>query len=225
MSENYYTNLLYPVQDKALRLMEGANQSFYLTGGTALSRHYFHHRYSDDLDFFVNGSASFKREVAEMVRLFQKNFSSVEVGVSDENFLRLFIKGQSVELKIEFINDVPFYVGEKEKTTLFHQTDNWKNILANKLSALSRNEPKDIADLLFICMTFSFNWMEVIDLAKKKDIWVNEIEISKIIHEFDIARLEKIKWVQSPDYKMLNVLAATLSKHILEGKDNLPVLK
>jgi len=27
---------------------------FYLTGGTALSRGYFNHRYSDDLDLFVN---------------------------------------------------------------------------------------------------------------------------------------------------------------------------
>jgi len=160
-----------------------------------------------------------------MVRLLQKNFSAVEVGVSDENFLRVFIKEQTAYLKIEFINGVPFYVGEKENTKLFHQTDNWKNILTNKLSALSRNEPKDIADLLFICMSFPFNWMEVIVLAKRKDIWVNEIEISKIIHEFDIARLEKIKWVQAPDYKKLNGLAATLSKHILEGKDNFPVLK
>ncbi|MFH1146292.1 MAG: nucleotidyl transferase AbiEii/AbiGii toxin family protein [Pseudomonadota bacterium] len=32
---------------------------FYLTGGTALSRHYFAHRYSDNLDLFVNKDPDF----------------------------------------------------------------------------------------------------------------------------------------------------------------------
>jgi predicted nucleotidyltransferase component of viral defense system len=33
---------------------------FYLTGGTALSRAYLNHRYSDDLDFFVNAVNDFE---------------------------------------------------------------------------------------------------------------------------------------------------------------------
>ena len=35
---------------------------FYLTGDTALSRAYLNHRYSDDMDFFVNGSDNFKSQ-------------------------------------------------------------------------------------------------------------------------------------------------------------------
>ncbi len=220
MSVDYYTSSLYPLQDKVLRLVEKTNHSFYLTGGTALSRHYLHHRYSDDLDFFLNDNPNFKKEAGELVSLFQKTFSSVQIGVSDEHFLRLFIKDREVELKVEFINDVLFYVGDNEKTPLFHLTDNWKNILTNKISALGRNEPKDIADILFICMKFSFNWIEMVEFAKKKDIWVNEIEVSKIIHEFDMARLEKVKWITVPDYKKLMFLKFTIAKDILEGKDN-----
>lgn len=49
----YYLGQLYPLQDKFLRLLERQHAGqFYLTGGTALSRFYFQHRYSDDLDFF-----------------------------------------------------------------------------------------------------------------------------------------------------------------------------
>ncbi|GAH78476.1 unnamed protein product, partial [marine sediment metagenome] len=40
-------------QDKVLKLLEGKMGDFYLAGGTALSRFYFKHRVSYDLDFFT----------------------------------------------------------------------------------------------------------------------------------------------------------------------------
>jgi hypothetical protein len=36
------------------------NYPFYLTGGTALGRYYLGHRYSEDLDFFVNADPIYK---------------------------------------------------------------------------------------------------------------------------------------------------------------------
>jgi len=42
--------------DKVLALIRRTDTAFYLTGGTALGRHYLHHRYSDDLDLFVNAA-------------------------------------------------------------------------------------------------------------------------------------------------------------------------
>ncbi len=43
---------LYKLQDKVLDLIFSTEQTFYLTGGTALSRFYIAKRYSDDLDSF-----------------------------------------------------------------------------------------------------------------------------------------------------------------------------
>ena len=54
MQDDYYQNILYPLQDKVLETIGKLPVRFYLTAGTALSRAYLHHRYSDDLDFFVN---------------------------------------------------------------------------------------------------------------------------------------------------------------------------
>lgn len=48
----YYLDQLYPLQDKVLRVITECDTDFYLTGGTALSRVYLHHRFSDDLDPF-----------------------------------------------------------------------------------------------------------------------------------------------------------------------------
>jgi hypothetical protein len=68
MQKDYYQNILYPLQDKVLKLIGSLSVDFYLTGGTALSRAYLNHRYSDDLDFFVNRSANFKAQVEIIVR-------------------------------------------------------------------------------------------------------------------------------------------------------------
>ena len=50
---DFYYKILYPIQDRVLEKIQ--SKGFYLTGGTPLSRFYFHHRFSDDLDFFYDG--------------------------------------------------------------------------------------------------------------------------------------------------------------------------
>ncbi len=50
----YFLEKLYPLQDQALRVLAALDTGFYLTGGTAVARAYLNHRYSDDLDLFVN---------------------------------------------------------------------------------------------------------------------------------------------------------------------------
>ena len=47
---------LYLLQDKFLEWWISLNLPFYLTGGTALGRFYLNHRYSEDLEFFINAN-------------------------------------------------------------------------------------------------------------------------------------------------------------------------
>ena len=49
-----YEENLYKLQDGVLSIVKNSDELLYLTGGTTLSRAYYHHRYSDDLDFFFN---------------------------------------------------------------------------------------------------------------------------------------------------------------------------
>lgn len=55
----YYFEQLYPLQDQVLSLIDAQKTGFYLTGGTALARCYLQHRFSDDLDLFVNLNPEF----------------------------------------------------------------------------------------------------------------------------------------------------------------------
>ena len=221
MQDQYYFNRLYPLQDKALKIIDGLATSFYFTGGTVLSRHYLHHRYSDDLDFFMNAHPDFHKQVDEIIAVLNNNFSqSFSAGLKEDTFVRLYISEKEVQLKIDFINDVPFHSGELTESTLFSKTDNIQNILSNKISALSRDESKDFADLLFISHFYSFNWEQAIYEAKQKDTWVNELDISKRLYEFDVSRFEGLKWIIEIDFKKCEKELKQIAIDVLNGAGN-----
>jgi hypothetical protein len=56
---SFYYDSLYPFQDAALKCIRSADTAFFLTGGTAASRGYLHHRFSDDLDLFASDDRRF----------------------------------------------------------------------------------------------------------------------------------------------------------------------
>ena len=221
MLQKYYTNQLYPLQDKVLQAVQEVNHSFYLSGGTALSRFYLHHRYSDDLDFFVNQYPDFQSEVGKIITHLKSKLFSIEIANSDSSFIRLFIIENELSLKLEWINDVAYTFGQKLNESLFHRVDHWQNILSNKLSALSRNEAKDLADILFISNKYSFSWPEIIAQAKEKDLWVEEIEISRLIFQSEVESLQKVNWIISPDLNYLEKLKNKIALDILEGNHNI----
>ena len=220
MPEEYYLNKLYPFQDEILREIQGMDVDFYLSGGTALSRCFLEHRYSDDLDLFLNDHPDFKKQCETVVTYLKKIFFQCTVSITSESFLRIFLNKNQLILKIDFINDVPFHFGNLERCDFFGNVDNWRNILSNKICALSRMEPKDYADILFIAKKFSFSWEDIIEEAKNKDLWVEPIEVSRTIKEFPVELLTPIKWITQPDLKQAQVSLLLISEDILKGKQN-----
>lgn len=83
----YYRDTLYPLQDKVLNLIDKLQTPFYLTGGTALSRCYFNHRYSDDLDLFVNEEPDFV-SLSEKINIELAGNLTIEVIMKSESFFR-----------------------------------------------------------------------------------------------------------------------------------------
>src|SRR6266571_5267921 len=72
MHKESFFDKLYALQDEVLRVINGAGTEFYLTGGTAASRGYLNHRFSEDLDLFVNDDDRFSawadRVVQSLIR-------------------------------------------------------------------------------------------------------------------------------------------------------------
>jgi len=221
MPETFYSAKLYPFMDRVLALIRQADTAFYLTGGTALGRHYLHHRYSDDLDLFVNQAADFRDQVKKALAALRRGLIEFETGTAADDFVRILARDGDMPLKIDFINDVAFHYDDFQEAEFYHRIDHWRNILSNKLCALNRREPKDMADVLFIAQSFSFLWREIFNEARKKDLWVEPLEISKIIQEFPVEHMDVIKWEEPVDPGTCAAALKTLRLDIFHGRSNL----
>jgi len=221
MHDDYYQNTLYPLQDKVLKLVSSVENRFYLTGGTALSRAYLHHRYSDDLDFFVNDDENFKKQVERIYSAFIKSGLTVETASMHESHARWFVVEEECSLKIDFVNDIGYRSGESKQTPLFIRTDTIRNILSNKLTALGRLEAKDVIDILYIARNMRFQWKEIFSEADKKDLWVNPVETASLLDKFPVNKADDIAWaIPKPDDAELKQWIHTLIKDILKGNNN-----
>ena len=110
---------LYDLQNRAIARTNKVEQGFYLTGGTALSRGYYHHRHSEDLDFFVNDSPLFglwlDRCFSAYHQSSQEEKWKFKIVFRGERFGRAILQQGTVSLKIEFINDVPSRVSSPQR--------------------------------------------------------------------------------------------------------------
>ena len=95
-----------------------------------------------------------------------------------------------------------------------------RNILSKKLCALSRREPKDMADILSIAGRFSFAWPEIFGKARQKDLWVEPIETSRTIQEFPVDLLAAVKWVQPVDPGLFAADLKAIHRDIFHGQAN-----
>ena len=203
-----------------MEMVQDQEVDFYLTGGTALSRCYLNHRYSDDLDFFVNEAPDFKKQTERVVSAIRQAGMQIEIGTASESFLRITVLKDEVSLKIDFVNDVIYHYGDFETAHFFNKIDSWRNILSNKLSAVSRLEPKDIVDLLFIAKKFAFEWPDIMAEAKNKDLWVEPLNVSRIIKEFPVKLFDTIKWIIPADQKVLDIERLQMHDDIFYGRSN-----
>ncbi len=124
-------------------------------------------------------------------------------------------------LKVDFVNDVPFHYGGFEKSKIYNRVDNWRNILSNKICALSRYESKDIVDIIFIAKKYSFNWENIFKEAREKDLWAEPLKICKIIKDMPHESLREIKWISAINEDRLFKDINNLHNDIFYGNMNL----
>jgi len=227
--EKYYEMSLYPLQNGVLNTVRQVETPFFLTGGTALSRYYTHHRYSDDLDFFVADDPGYGAYVnailqrfveAEKEGVFQLDRNSVNKGRA---YTQLFIVDVMLPdniLKVEFINDVAPHYGSITVDSVLGRVDSWENILTNKITALFRSEPKDVVDIHAIALKKKFNWRDIIAKAKSKEVGVSPEVVYDILKSFPLECLKSIKWITPPQTKEFENNMEIICNDILYGKDN-----
>ena len=156
---------LYKLQDKVLRIVNELENDFYLTGGIALHRFHYDFRYSEDLDFFMIRSRSYREDIAEILEKLEEKGLNPLVEVEARDFHRIYVDG----LQIDFINDSVYRYGKSVYINDI-RVDNLTNIFTNKIGAIiSRDENKDMFDFWSIVKNETFHWGEILEIANKKE--------------------------------------------------------
>jgi len=235
--EKYYKESLYSFQDGILAIVKRISAPFYLTGGTALSRHYSPVRYSDDLDLFVNRDSEFpnwtERLYSELEMESRRGSFTVLADrvMRFKDYVQLFVQQQSrqnqrVILKIDLVNDVAPHYGSIEWNDTLGRVDSWRNILSNKVSALYRVEAKDVIDLWTLAILKSFNWNEIIREASSKEAGLDPVVLYDLLKSFPREELSAIKWIgPEPNKDFILEDLSIMADEIFEGKENSLVIK
>lgn len=144
---------------------------FYLSGGTALSVFYLHHRWSDDLDFFSD-----QKFGDETIDAFIQNISSLlgtkhRFTTIEQTKVFEFLKDEKLLLKVDFAY-YPYPRLEEGKAYQGVSVDSLLDIAANKLLMISqRSEIKDFVDLYFLLEKFTvWDLMSAVEKKFKREI-------------------------------------------------------
>ena len=212
---------LYHFQDKFPLWWASLELPFYLTGGTALGRFYLNHRYSDDLDFFLNADPRYSEYITELQKSISSHFNVNRIqSLFSDDFTRLFINDGDQALKVEFINDVDYHVGLPLKYQ-FGLIDTPVNILSNKITALvGRDEPKDIFDIIHLSQKYAFSWVDIFEHAKRKAA-INELDVEERLFSFPIEWLNNVNRLKgSLDKDLHGTILKQIADDFMLGKEN-----
>jgi len=200
INSSFFLDSLYPFQDEVLKVIHSVDTGFYLTGGTAASRGYLHHRFSDDLDLFVNDNEQFGLWVDRIIRaLVDQSRWLSQISLREERFARLNLIRNDITLKIEMINDVPSRVGIVVDHPTLGRLDTAENILANKVTALlDREEPRDFADIWGFCCKMGLSLQEAISNAESKAAGIFRADLARLLCTATEADWASVRWESAP---------------------------
>ncbi|MBE7433830.1 MAG: nucleotidyl transferase AbiEii/AbiGii toxin family protein [Anaerolineales bacterium] len=215
---SFYFDALYPFQDRIIKVINQADTGFYLTGGTAASRGYLQHRFSDDLDYFVNDDERFGLWTERVIQALSREWHC-EVLTKEERFARLNLVQGDVMLKIEMINDVPARTGNVTNHPVLGRLDSAENILANKVTALlGREEPKDLADVWGFCCQKSLSLQEAITGAQGKAAGIFPADLARVLCSVRKEDWEAIRWINAPPMETFISQLTKLGDNLLLAK-------
>ncbi len=160
---------------------EGAADTFYLSGGTALAGYYLHHRRSDDLDFFTRDQTALEFTDRRVDRAASAAGLSVERVNRRSEAVQYFLGGDAEPdhplLKCELMLDPPPYFASPRSFDGIW-VDDLLAIAVNKVAIISRMEPKDYFDRYHIAQSGQFRFETLIALAKQKLIGLDDFALA-----------------------------------------------
>lgn len=150
-------------------------KKFFLTGGTALAAFYLGHRTSKDFDFF--SMEPFDRETMHHVLrdIAQMTGASLSLKVESLTYNEAYLTHPSGWVqRIDLVQEQPKRFGEVVMVDEI-RVDALENIGSNKvLTVFGRVDPKDYVDLYLIATRTPWEFDQLFEMAKQKDLGLSE---------------------------------------------------
>lgn len=188
--------ILTPIQQQILNLLSKEAsfvKNFYLTGGTALSEYYLHHRLSEDLDFFT---------AIQVDKMWLTSLSSViahKIKASkdiQESFNRnlVFFRLENTIIKTEFTY---FPMPQINPPTFFNNIpiDSELDIAVNKFFTIyQKPSARHFIDLYLLLSSQKYTWDQLKKLARTKfDTHIDPLQLgSQLVKAQDIPDLPRM---------------------------------
>jgi hypothetical protein len=208
-----YESELYPLQDRVLEIVGRVyERNVVLTGGTALARVYFQHRYSDDIDLFSPtekpgylGGAIAETLIREGLR--------VESSIVNPTFFRATISDGITSMKMDVAPDHAL-VQESMMSELGVYVHSLRDLAANKIGAFeNRSEVKDVVDLYYIAQ--GTTWPQMFADAAKKRVPVAYEDLQYLISMPLSGRALLFKPISPTDFSaFINTLRSEIALEI-----------
>lgn len=174
---------LTPLQWSVLKkfFADPISAPFFLTGGTALSGFYYHHRVSVDLDLFTLNPFDYPIIKDRLAKIAADIGGTYQVKTESPPLLTGFIETGNDKLKVDIVHDIPVHDGEF-KVFESIRVDALENIGSNKITAIhGRLAPKDFIDLYWILkIDGKLKFERLLEKAKKKDLGLTDFHLGHI---------------------------------------------
>lgn len=208
---------LTELQQEIINALKGIEESkeLYVTGGSALSAYYLHHRLSEDLDFFTPAEDMIQLISRKLLQSLEKKGIKVEMVRNFKSFVEMITSRGGESMKIQIALDSPYRL-ERTKEINGVRVDSLIDIAAGKLLALfGRAAERDFVDIYFLVKEGYFNLDELIKKASEKDPGMDKYylaiafeQVRELPDKAEDLRLKLLKPLEMKDLKRLFVEGA-----------------
>lgn len=180
---------------------------FYLTGGTALTRYYFQHRESIDLDLFTNNQTQDFAQVNQIVLgIFHTLDLQITSQVNTDTYIQYIVSDASgIIFKVDLVKDIPIHFGHFNVNNGV-RVDSLENIGSNKvLAVFGRTDAKDFIDLYWILHQTDLKFNDLYRLAQEKDLGLSELYLAYALQNIENIHLfpqmlKPLPWEEIKDF-------------------------
>jgi hypothetical protein len=162
---------------------------FHLGGGAALAGFYLHHRLSADADLFFHDRAAHRELVRALADVSAQAGVTTRIVRDGGSFVRAEVLLASGAIAIDLVHDPVPDVESPPPAADGIVVDSLADLRANKVTCiLSRSEPRDLVDLMFLDRA-GFPPERDVELALRKDAGVDPGVLAWLLRDFPVTPL------------------------------------